>query len=62
MRMKNYFQPSMHVIFLTSYSTDGNIEPKDLLMNNLNVEVTLLTQDVPRYRVSKQRQSERARA
>lgn len=47
---------------LTSYSTDGNIEPKDLLMANLERgKVTLLTQDVPRYRVSKQRQSERAR-
>ncbi|MEI1265014.1 hypothetical protein, partial [Pseudomonas aeruginosa] len=45
---------------LTSYSTDGNIEPKDLLMANLERgKVTLLTQDVPRYRVSKQRQSER---
>ncbi len=41
---------------LTSYSTDGNIEPKDLLMANLERgKVTLLTQDVPRYRVSKQR-------
>jgi len=47
---------------LTSYSTDGNIEPKDLLTANLKRgKVTLLTQDVPRYRVSKQRQSERAR-
>ena len=47
---------------LTSYSTDGNIQPKDLLNANLKRgKVTLLTQDVPRYRVSKQRQSERAR-
>ena len=47
---------------LTSYSTDGNIEAKDLLAANLKRgKVTLLTQDVPRYRVSKQRQSERAR-
>ncbi len=47
---------------LTSYSTDGNIEAKDLLKANLQRgKVTLLTQDVPRYRVSKQRQSERAR-
>jgi len=47
---------------LTSYSTDGNIEAKDLLKANLERgKVTLLTQDVPRYRVSKQRQSERAR-
>ena len=47
---------------LTSYSTDGNIAPKDLLKANLDRgRVTLLTQDVPRYRVSKQRQSERAR-
>lgn len=47
---------------LTSYSTDGNISPVDLLQANLaRGKVTLLTQDVPRYRVSKQRQSERAR-
>ena len=47
---------------LTSYSTDGNIEAADLLQANLKRgRVTLLTQDVPRYRVSKQRQSERAR-
>jgi len=47
---------------LTSYSTDGNIEAGDLLKANLERgRVTLLTQDVPRYRVSKQRQSERAR-
>ena len=47
---------------LTSYSTDGNISPMDLLQANLaRGKVTLLTQDVPRYRVSKQRQSERAR-
>ena len=47
---------------LTSYSTDGNIEAGDLLQANLKRgRVTLLTQDVPRYRVSKQRQSERAR-
>ncbi len=47
---------------LTSYSTDGNISPQDLLQANLQRgKVTLLTQDVPRYRVSKQRQSERAR-
>ena len=38
------------------------IEPKDLLKANLQRgKVTLLTQDVPRYRVSKQRQSDRAR-
>lgn len=47
---------------LTSYSTDGNISPQDLLQANLQRgKVSLLTQDVPRYRVSKQRQSERAR-
>lgn len=47
---------------LTSYSTDGNISATDLLKANLaRGKVTLLTQDVPRYRVSKQRQSERAR-
>ncbi|GAA5000640.1 DNA adenine methylase [Acinetobacter puyangensis] len=47
---------------LTSYSTDGNISPTDLLEANLaRGKVMLLTQDVPRYRVSKQRQSERAR-
>lgn len=47
---------------LTSYSTDGNISPTDLLEANLaRGRVTLLTQDVPRYRVSKQRQSERSR-
>ena len=47
---------------LTSYSTDGNIEAGDLLKANLERgRVTLLTQDVPRYRVSKQRQSERSR-
>ncbi|MCH4249013.1 DNA adenine methylase [Acinetobacter populi] len=47
---------------LTSYSTDGNIAPTDLLEANLaRGKVMLLTQDVPRYRVSKQRQSERAR-
>ncbi len=47
---------------LTSYSTDGNIEAIDLLQANLKRgRVTLVTQDVPRYRVSKQRQSERAR-
>lgn len=47
---------------LTSYSTDGNISATDLLQANLKRgRVTLLTQDVPRYRVSKQRQSERAR-
>ena len=47
---------------LTSYSTDGNITPPDLLQANLaRGRVSLLTQDVPRYRVSKQRQSERAR-
>lgn len=47
---------------LTSYSTDGNITPTDLLEANLaRGKVMLLTQDVPRYRVSKQRQSERAR-
>lgn len=47
---------------LTSYSTDGNISPTDLLEANLaRGKVTLLTQDVPRYRVSKQRQSDRAR-
>ena len=47
---------------LTSYSTDGNISPKDLLKANLERgRVSLLTQDVPRYRVSKQRQSDRAR-
>ena len=47
---------------LTSYSTDGNIDAVDLLQANLKRgRVTLLTQDVPRYRVSKQRQSERAR-
>ena len=41
---------------LTSYSTDGNIEAGDLLKANLERgRVTLLTQDVPRYRVSKQR-------
>ncbi len=47
---------------LTSYSTDGNIDAADLLQANLKRgKVTLVTQDVPRYRVSKQRQSERAR-
>lgn len=47
---------------LTSYSTDGNISPKDLLEANLERgRVTLISQDVPRYRVSKQRQSDRAR-
>ncbi len=47
---------------LTSYSTDGNIPLKDLLQVNLaRGKVTLLSQDVPRYRVSKQRQSDRAR-
>lgn len=47
---------------LTSYSTDGNISATDLLKANLaRGRVTLVTQDVPRYRVSKQRQSERAR-
>lgn len=47
---------------LTSYSTDGNIPLKDLLAVNLaRGKVTLLSQDVPRYRVSKQRQSDRAR-
>ena len=54
---------TIHARFiLTSYSTDGNISPVDLLQANLaRGKVTLLTQDVPRYRVSKQRQSERAR-
>lgn len=47
---------------LTSYSTDGNIPVQDILQANLDRgRVTLLTQDVPRYRVSKQRQSERAK-
>lgn len=47
---------------LTSYSTDGNIPLKDLLKVNLSRgRVTLVSQDVPRYRVSKQRQSERAK-
>lgn len=47
---------------LTSYSTDGNISVQDILQANLQRgHVTLLTQDVPRYRVSQQRQSERAR-
>lgn len=47
---------------LTSYSTDGNISATDLLKANLTRgKVMLVTQDVPRYRVSKQRQSERAR-
>lgn len=47
---------------ITSYSTDGNIAALDMLQANLDRGfVTLLTQDVPRYRVSKQRQSERAK-
>lgn len=47
---------------LTSYSTDGNIALNDLLRANLaRGRVTLVTQDVPRYRVSRQRQSTRAR-
>lgn len=47
---------------LTSYSTDGNIPLKDLLQANLERgRVSLLSQDVPRYRVSKQRQSDRAK-
>lgn len=47
---------------ITSYSTDGNISAQDVLEANLKRGfVQLLTQDVPRYRVSKQRQSERAK-
>jgi adenine-specific DNA-methyltransferase len=47
---------------LTSYSTDGNIALTDLLCANIaRGRVTLVTQDVPRYRVSRQRQSSRAR-
>jgi adenine-specific DNA-methyltransferase len=47
---------------LTSYSTDGNIDLTDLLAANVGRgRVTLVTQDVPRYRVSRQRQSARAR-
>ncbi len=57
--MKNYWQTINARYILTSYSTDGNIEAGDLLQANLKRgRVTLLTQDVPRYRVSKQRQSE----
>lgn len=47
---------------LTSYSTDGNIALEDLLTANIaRGRVTLVTQDIPRYRVSRQRQSDRAR-
>ena len=47
---------------LTSYSTDGNIDLPTLLAANLaRGQVSLVAQDVPRYRVSRQRQSERAR-
>ena len=47
---------------LTSYSTDGNIDLPTLLAANLaRGQVSLVTQDVPRYRVSRQRQSDRAR-
>ncbi|MDO4223024.1 MAG: DNA adenine methylase [Acinetobacter sp.] len=47
---------------LTSYSTDGNISAEDILAANLKRgRITLLTQDVPRYRVSNQRKSERSR-
>ncbi|MFZ3193509.1 MAG: DNA adenine methylase [Moraxellaceae bacterium] len=47
---------------LTSYSTDGNIDLPSLLAANLaRGQVSLVTQDVPRYRVSRQRQSDRAR-
>ncbi|MEC7120689.1 MAG: DNA adenine methylase [Pseudomonadota bacterium] len=47
---------------LTSYSTDGNIGLEALLAANVaRGQVSLVTQDVPRYRVSRQRQSSRAR-
>jgi adenine-specific DNA-methyltransferase len=47
---------------LTSYSTDGNIDLQDVLTANIERgRVTLVTQDIPRYRVSRQRQSARAR-
>ena len=54
---------TLHARFiLTSYSTDGNIDLPTLLAANLaRGQVSLVTQDVPRYRVSRQRQSDRAR-
>lgn len=63
---KNAYEKLVQTInaryIITSYSTDGNISAHDILQANLERgQVQLLTQDVPRYRVSKQRQSERAK-